>query len=254
MLLAGDADYAVAIRDAQAALDDVPEADVVAIEAARSAFDQAVADGPLTADVDDWIDDAQGVADSARAIAIERDPSLGEEDKADDLRWATLDILVDGDGLDPADWEMYKKYGELLFSNPGTVGTYSCARCHTYGFSFDATDEMTLEENGRDTPIPGFEDGYDQGGGFFGKPLSSESTRDQFESSRSHAEFVQIGQTIGSTYGRGGSGGIGQMPGFGPRVESDAIGPGIDPDLETPYPALLTSAQIDAIVAFERNL
>ncbi len=44
------------------------------------------------------------------------------------------------------------------------------------------------------------------------------------------------------------------MPGFGPRVESDAVGPGVDPDLETLYPATLTSDQIDAIVAFERNL
>ena len=54
-----------------------------------------------------------------------------------------------------------------------------------------------------------------------------------------------MGQTIGQTYGRGGSGGNGQMPGFGPRT---------DDDLGAAYPATLTQDQIDAIVAFERNL
>ena len=44
------------------------------------------------------------------------------------------------------------------------------------------------------------------------------------------------------------------MPGWGPRTEFDAVGPGIDPEAEFDYPALLTSDQIDAIVAFERNL
>ena len=274
MFLAGDADYAVAIRDAREVADEAQAAVEAAedddrdfscsdeahadddrcgaLADARAALgdDEAAAAGPLGTEAENWIADAQGVAETARMLAIEDDPSLD----GDDLRFAALEILVDGDRLDPADWEMYKTYGEFLFSNPGTVGTFSCARCHTYGFSFDAAGEMTFEDNGRDTPIPGFENGYDQGGGFFGKPLRRESTRDQFESSQSHAEFVGSGQTIGATYGRGGSGGIGQMPGFGSRVESDAIGPGIDPDLETPYPALLTQDQIDAIVAFERNL
>ena len=59
-------------------------------------------------------------------------------------------------------------------------------------------------------------------------------------------------ETIGQTYGRSGSGDGGQMPGWGLRTESEAVGPGVDRDFS--YPALLTSDQIDAIVAFERNL
>lgn len=201
-----------------------------------------------------WISDARGVAETARQLAIAQDQSLALEQNSEDLRWAALDVLVSGEGLDPADWNQYKTYGALLFANPGTFGTYSCARCHTYGFSFGADEEMTLRVNGRDTPIEGFEDGLTQAGGFFGPNLLGGATPTEFESPRSHAEFVQTGQTIGSTYGRGGSGGNGQMPGFGPRVETDTVGPGIPNDLETPYPALLTADQIDAIVAYERNL
>lgn len=201
-----------------------------------------------------WISDAQDVAAQARRLAIAADESLALEENSEDLRWAALDILVDGDGLDPDDWEQYKTYGELLFANPGTFGTYSCARCHTYGFSFGADQEMTMRVNGRDTPIDGFEDGIKQAGGFFGPSLLGDVTRTEFESARGHAEFVETGQTIGETYGRGGSGGNGQMPGFGPRVESGTVGPGIPDGLETPYPALLSADQIDAIVAYERNL
>ncbi|MCY3850341.1 MAG: c-type cytochrome [Acidimicrobiaceae bacterium] len=207
-----------------------------------------------------WIADAQAVAEEARRIAIKQDASLALEQNAEDLRWAALDILVNGKGLDSGEeldsdaWEQYKTYGALLFANPGTAGTYSCARCHTYGFSFGGAEEMTMRVNGRDTPIPDFEDGLNQAGGFFGPNLREGSTLAQFESAKSHAEFIEDGQTIGATYGRGGSGGNGQMPGFGPRVETDTVGPGIPNDLETPYPATLTAEQIDAIVAYERTL
>ncbi|MYA74965.1 MAG: cytochrome c [Acidimicrobiaceae bacterium] len=205
-------------------------------------------------DARQWIVDAQAVAETARQTAIEQDASLGLEQNAEDLRWAALDILVSGEGFDPEAWEQYKTYGALLFANPGTAGTYSCARCHTYGFSFGGAEEMTMRVNGRDTPIEGFEDGLNQAGGFFGPNLQGGATLAEFESPRSHAEFIEQGQTIGLTYGRGGSGGNGQMPGFGPRVETDTVGPGIPNDLETPYPATLTAEQIDAIVAYERNL
>lgn len=204
--------------------------------------------------VQQWVSKARNVAETARQLAIRQDASLALEENAEDLRWAALDILVSGNGLDPSDWERYKTYGALLFANPGTAGTHSCARCHTYGFSFGADQEMTLRVNGRDTPIEGFEDGLKQAGGFFGPSLQGGATLAEFESSKGHAEFIEVGQTIGSTYGRGGSGGNGQMPGFGPRVEADAVGPGIPNDLETPYPATLTPDQIDAIVAYERNL
>jgi mono/diheme cytochrome c family protein len=209
-------------------------------------------DGEAAAgEVDEFLADAQAVAEQARELAIEADGSLAEEANAEDLRWAALEILVSGEGLDPADHELYLEYGGLLFANPGTAGTHSCARCHTFGWSYDAVGPFDLETNGTTEPII---DEYVQGGGFFGPNLTGGSTLAQFETARSHAQFIESGQTIGQTYGRGGSGGNGQMPGFGPRVESDAVGPGVDPNLETPYPATLTSDQIDAVVAFERNL
>ncbi len=79
----------------------------------------------------------------------------------------------------------------------------------------------------------------------FGPNLTGGSTLDQFETAGLHSDFISIGQSVGQTYGRGGSGGNGQMPGFGPRTDND---------LEVTYPATLTQDQIDAIVAFERNL
>ena len=56
---------------------------------------------------------------------------------------------------------------------PGTAGTYSCARCHTYGWSFDAVGPYTVEVNGTTEPI--LED-YDQGAGYFGPNLTNGST------------------------------------------------------------------------------
>jgi len=138
--------------------------------------------------------------------------------------------------------ELYRTYGEILFNNPAAGGTYNCARCHTYGWSFDATIDGDDSIDGHAGPIL---DVYNVGGGFFGPNLTGGSTLDQFETAGLHADFISAGQSIGQTYGRGGSGGNGQMPGFGPRT---------DDDLEVTYPATLTQDQIDAIVAFERNL
>lgn len=212
----------------------------------------------LEADATEWLIEAKGVADVAREMALVDDPSLADEANVNPttgenlpLRWAALDLLTAEDS-DVPNVEEYIRYGEFLFTNPASQGTYSCARCHTFGFSYDAADRFTLRANGTTESI--LPDGYVQGDGFFGPPLSADSTRNQFETARTHAEFIEVGQTIGQTYGRGGSGGNGQMPGWGPLTESDAVGPGIASDAEFDYPALLTSDQIDAIVAFERNL
>ena len=115
---------------------------------------------------------------------------------------------------------------------------------------------MTIEDNGRDGPIPDLVDGYVQGGGFFGPSLAGDSLRDQFESARGQSDFIERGQAIGQTYGRGGSGGNGQMPGFGPLTEANPVGAGMGAGsgIVFEYPGILTEAQIDAIVAFERTL
>ena len=48
-----------------------------------------------------WIFGARAVAETARQLAIAQDDSLGLDENAEDLRWAALDILVSGEGLDP---------------------------------------------------------------------------------------------------------------------------------------------------------
>ncbi len=270
MLVAeSDADYAVAIREAEAAQLDatlpVEELDLdcsdptdaenslcVDLAAANDALLAARDAGreQLGADAAEWIADAQAVAETARMIAIDDDPSLADAERDDDLRWAALELLATPGAV--ANQETYLRYGEFLFTNPAAEGTYSCARCHTYGFSFDGAERFTIRANGTTESI--LPDGYNQGGGFFGPNLTGGSTLDQFGTARSHALFIETGQTIGQPYGRGGSGGNGQMPGFAARTESNTVGPGIANDLETDYPALLNSDQIDAIVAFERNL
>jgi mono/diheme cytochrome c family protein len=272
-------DYLVAIRDAEAAqleatlaveaidlqcadVDESSDATEQALcgelDGANAAVTEARTAGTdqLEADAVEWLAEAQGVADVARGLALAADPSLADPSNVGTdgvnlpLRWAALDLLEEEDAVPNA--EEYHRYGEFLFTNPAAQGTYSCARCHTFGWSYDAAERFTVRANGTTESI--LPDGYIQGGGYFGPQLTSESTRSQFQTARTHATFIEVGQTIGQPYGRGGSGGNGQMPGFGPRTESDAVGPGIDSEAEFDYPALLTSDQIDAIVAFERNL
>lgn len=193
-----------------------------------------------------FLAEAEGVRLQAELMALEQDPTLEE----DELRWAALELLSDPDGAVP-NVESYWKYGEFLFANPASQGTYSCARCHTFGWSYDAAERFTVRANGTTESLL---DEYVQAGGYFGPNLRNGSTTNQFATARTHAQFIESGQAIGVAYGRGGSGGNGQMPGFAARVESDAVGPTVANDDEFSYPATLTSDQIDAIVAFERTL
>lgn len=234
--------------------DDIAECAADSEAGARLTDATAAAQEPLAAALADWYDDVNSARATAEAMAIDEDPSLADDENAEDLRFATLEILSTPDAFDGQ--EAYLQWGEILFANSASNGTYSCARCHTYGWSFDGASDYVLEENGRDGPIPELAEGYVQGGGFFGPNLSGDSLAAQFESARSQALFIQNGQAIGQTYGRGGSGGNGQMPGFGPLNETNPVGPGMGPGsgVEFSYPGLLTDDQIDAIVAFERTL
>lgn len=271
-------EYLVAIREAEAAqlaaLLLVEEADLSCSDDDLSADESALCDplseandavaaarsdgaDQLDADAIAWLAEAQGVAETAREMALAADGSLDDESNVNaagenlPLRWAALELLTAEDSTVP-NVEEYIRYGEFLFTNPAAQGTYSCARCHTFGFSYDAGERFTLRANGTTESI--LPEGYQQGDGFFGERLTGDSTRNQFDTARTHALFIETGQSIGQTFGRGGSGGNGQMPGWGPLTEADAVGPGIDSEAEFDYPALLTSDQIDAIVAFERNL
>lgn len=198
----------------------------------------AAAEADIDEAVDAWLESVDEVVEQARRLAVENDPSLA--DQGDDaIRRAGLELLSDGEAPDS---ELYWEYGEIVFNNDGANGTYSCARCHTYGWSFDAIVDGPDDVDGLGGPII---EEYDTGGGFFGPSLTDGATRTRFETAASHADFISSGQAVGQAYGRGGSGGNGQMPGYGPRR---------DDDLEVDYPATLTQDQIDAVVAFERNL
>ena len=272
ILATSDASWAQAVRDAEAAKEDTAMAvrllaradfdfecsDDIAecaadAQAGQQLLDANAAAAPaLDAAVADWWNDVNAAKATAEEMALRADPSLADDDEG--LRFAALEILSTPDAF--AGQEAYLQYGEILFANPAANGTYSCARCHTYGWSFDGASNYILEDNGRDGPIPELADGYAQGGGFFDPTLNGESLASQFESARGQAQFIEVGQTIGATYGRGGAGGNGQMPGFGPLTEANPVGPGMGPGsgVEFSYPSMLTADQIDAIVAFERNL
>ncbi len=106
--------------------------------------------------------------------------------------------------------------GELLFNT-------QCARCHTKGWS-------TLEPSNGFVPMPG-----QTGGGAFGPSLRDGSTLSQFPGEpgvQKQYDWVAIGLEPNKGYGvRGIS--SGRMPHFG---------------------QILTEAQIQAVVAFERSL
>ena len=91
-------------------------------------------------------------------------------------------------------------------------GAYSCARCHTRGWSYG--------------------DPQVSGGGAMGPNLTNGATVRQFPLESDHAAFICSGSVVGAKYGQQGQG-SGRMPAFC---------------------GLLTDAQIQAIVRFERGL
>ena len=143
-------------------------------------------------------------------------------------------------------------YGKYLFNNPASSNQYNCARCHTKGFSYNG-DTVTAKSG-----APLFPGGLVSGGGFFGPNLTNGVTKRQFESPATHDDFVASGSKIGVKYGQYGQG-SGRMPGFGPRTEDNCQippdpGEGGPPVANCVYPAILTTEQIAAIVAYERSL
>lgn len=131
---------------------------------------------------------------------------------------------VDGDDV----WTS-AELGEALFNLEASAGTFSCARCHTKGWSYGEPE----------TP----------GGGFLGPNLTNGATLRQFPTFQSHVAFIIEGATKGEPYGAGGNSGNGQMPSFGfnPNAEEE------DAKL-APEQFMLTIEQIEAIVEYERGL
>ena len=95
-----------------------------------------------------------------------------------------------------------KSDGELLFNLQASSGTYSCARCHTHGWSYDE-------------PLIA-------GGGAMGPNLTGGSEVRQFPTESDHVEFVTDGSENGKRYGAQGQG-TGRMPGFGQVYTEEQI-------------------------------
>lgn len=101
----------------------------------------------------------------------------------------------------------YSSLGEALFNLDLGSGNYSCARCHTKGWSY-GEPEIT-------------------GGGAFGPNLTGGSTVRQFPQRDEMIEFIIGGSELGKRYGQQGQG-SGRMPAFGLVLSDEQIGAIID--------------------------
>lgn len=195
------------------------------------------------------------VIEEAQAGLGEVQRQLGETFPDDELaEW--IEEISDPDHPE------YLTYGELLFTNRADSGAYSCARCHTAGWSFDGANDIDLDGN----PLTTIRDendnevaGYVQGGGWFGPNLTNGSTHSQFPVEDQMIDFIRRGSGDGEQYGQAGQG-SGQMPGFSQRIDDNLVDEVFNEELgefvetERVWPASLTEEQIAAIVAYERSL
>jgi mono/diheme cytochrome c family protein len=138
---------------------------------------------------------------------------------------------------DPASPFFASVYGKLVFNNSAAQGAYSCARCHTKGWSYSATQVTN-------TAGVALEAKYSDGNGWFGPSLQGGSTTRKFNTAATHEVFITGGSEKGKKYGNAGVG-DGQMPGFGARIDDTA---------KVTYPAILTDTEIKAVVAYERGM
>ena len=101
----------------------------------------------------------------------------------------------------------YKTLGEALFNLDLNGGAYSCARCHTKGWSYG--------------------DPQASGGGALGPNLTGGSTVRQFPSAADQSAFICAGSVLGQKYGAQGQG-SGRMPGFCGLLTQDQINAIVD--------------------------
>jgi mono/diheme cytochrome c family protein len=96
----------------------------------------------------------------------------------------------------------YASYGEALFNLELSSGAYSCARCHTQGWSYD------------DPGVPGQ--------GAFGWNLTGGAVNANFPDAQDMISFVEEGSVVGAKFGMQGQG-TGRMPAFGAMLTDDQI-------------------------------
>jgi mono/diheme cytochrome c family protein len=96
----------------------------------------------------------------------------------------------------------YGSVGEALFNLELGAGAYSCARCHTKGWSY-GEPQVT-------------------GGGAFGPNLTGGSSVRQFPNVDDMVDFIKSGSQYGARYGVQGQG-SGRMPGFGIMLDDEQV-------------------------------
>ncbi len=218
-ILSTEDDLAGALDDAEAALADArselsdatEDGDENAVERAQAAVDGAQAD----------VDDANAAIDEAVAELVER-ISDAEADERDQIL-----------------------YGEFLFNNTAGEGEYSCARCHTNGWSYGARSDESVAALIEEWPrleSTGILRAYVPGGGAFGPSLWT--VKNHWPTAEGQIGFITAGGGFGSQDSN-------QMPGFGGREDEKLVDAEGNP---LRYPALLTQDQIAAVVAYERSL
>ena len=131
--------------------------------------------------------------------------------------------------------------GEALFNAETAAGAYSCARCHTRGWSIITEGEDAVDPPNADlSAFIGFADGS----GALGPNLTGGLIPRQFATYAELYTFITTGSVDGEPYGNNGIG-SGKMPGFGdnPNTEEELEGDG-----------MLTPEMIAAIARYEANL
>jgi mono/diheme cytochrome c family protein len=96
----------------------------------------------------------------------------------------------------------YDSIGEALFNLEISAGAYSCARCHTPGWSWGEPGQT--------------------GSGAFGWNLTGGATNSHFATEKEMVDFIKAGSVYGAKYGIQGQG-SGRMPGFGSLLTEDQI-------------------------------
>lgn len=184
--------------------------------------------GPLTEQqLTDTIDYLTSIQVPAEDTRTEVAAQIEKVCKPDDEGLCTIP-----DPSSPNGSVKYRTLGEALF-NLGQYdgfagGAFSCARCHTFGWSWGQPEVA--------------------GGGGMGPNLTGASTQRQFETPEAQIAFVSKGSERGKPYGNLGNG-SGQMPGFGTNPNAELEGAKLDASQ-----VMYTQDQIAAIVAYERSL
>ena len=136
---------------------------------------------------------------------IERAETAGHLELCADCR-AALELAKQQELTDAANALVkdgtYKSYGEALFNLDTASGAYSCARCHTQGWSSG------------DPGQPGV--------GAMGPNLTGGATNAHFPVESDQIDFIKKGSVLGKKYGLA-SQGSGRMPGFGNMLTDEQI-------------------------------